>query len=87
MFITGPSIIEWLLVSPAPEAAAWSQWERRPFTVRLLLALVSGTNTPTLRPGVHPSPYSKLLSRDEKRMGCGPHGLLSLPCPWIVPSF
>lgn len=28
MFITGPSIIEWSLVSPAPEAAASSQWER-----------------------------------------------------------
>lgn len=32
MFITGPSIIEWPLVSAAPEAAAWSQWERRPST-------------------------------------------------------
>lgn len=39
MFITGPSIIEWSLVSSAPEAAASSQWERRPFKVLLLLAL------------------------------------------------
>lgn len=43
MFTTGPSIIEWLLVSPGPEAAAVSQWERRPFTLLHLLALVFGT--------------------------------------------
>lgn len=45
-----------------------------------------GTNAPTLLPGVRLSPYSQLLSRDERRKGCGPHHLLSLPGCWFAPA-
>lgn len=72
MFITGPSIIEWPLVSAAPEAAAGSQWEQRPSAAPSVSSPrvfgTFGTNAPTLVPGVLPPPRSKLLSREPVRI-------------------
>lgn len=66
MFIMGPSIIEWWLVScpggcgVEPMGAAPLYSPPPPHF---------GPNAATLMPGVCPSPHSKLLSRDEKRLG------------------